>query len=65
MNGLSEKTTENTKIADETIQASEALSNKIKTYNTSQQTHNSKGVLDEGSFDNTITGTNAFSIESV
>lgn len=65
MNGLSEKTTENTKIADETIQASEALSNKIKTYNTSQQTHNSKGVLDEGSFDNPITGTNAFSIESV
>lgn len=65
MNGLSEKTTENTKIADETIQASEALSNKIKTYNTSQQTHNSMGVLDEGSFDNPITGTNAFSIESV
>lgn len=65
MNGLSEKTTENTKIAAETIQASEALSNKIKTYNTSQQTHNSKGVLDEGSFDNPITGTNAFSIESV
>lgn len=65
MSGLSEKTTENTKIADETIQASEALSNKIKTYNTSQQTHNSKGVLDEGSFDNPITGTNAFSIESV
>lgn len=65
MSGLSEKTTENTKIADETIQASEALSNKIKTYNTSQQTHHSKGVLDEGSFDNPITGTNAFSIESV
>lgn len=65
MSGLSEKTTENTKIADETIQASEALSNKIKTYNTSQQTHNSKGVLDGGSFDNPITGTNAFSIESV
>lgn len=65
MNGLSEKTTENTKIAAETIQASEALSNKIKTYNTSQQTHNSMGVLDEGSFDNPITGTNAFSIESV
>lgn len=65
MSGLSEKTTENTKIADATIQASEALSNKIKTYNTSQQTHNSKGVLDEGSFDNPITGTNAFSIESV
>lgn len=65
MSELSEKTTENTKIADETIQASEALSNKIKTYNTSQQTHNSKGVLDEGSFDNPITGTNAFSIESV
>lgn len=65
MSGLSEKTTENTKIADETIQASEALSNKIKTYNTSQQTHNSMGVLDEGSFDNPITGTNAFSIESV
>lgn len=65
MSGLSEKTTENTKIAAETIQASEALSNKIKTYNTSQQTHNSKGVLDEGSFDNPITGTNAFSIESV
>lgn len=65
MSGLSEKTTENTKIADETIQASEALSNKIKTYNTSQQTHNSKGVLDDGSFDNPITGTNAFSIESV
>lgn len=65
MSGLSEKTTENTKIADETIQASKALSNKIKTYNTSQQTHNSKGVLDEGSFDNPITGTNAFSIESV
>lgn len=65
MSGLSEKTTENTKIANETIQASEALSNKIKTYNTSQQTHNSKGVLDEGSFDNPITGTNAFSIESV
>lgn len=65
MSGLSEKTTENTKIADETIQASEALSNKIKTYNTSQQTHNSKGVLDEGSFDNPITGTNSFSIESV
>lgn len=65
MSGLSEKTTENTKIADETIQASEALSNKIKTYNTSQQTHNSNGVLDEGSFANPITGTNAFSIESV
>ena len=65
MSGLSEKTTENIKIADETIQASEALSNKIKTYNTSQQTHNSNGVLDEGSFDNPITGTNAFSIESV
>lgn len=65
MSGLSEKTTENTKIADETIQASEALSNKIKTYNTSQQTHNSNGVLDEGSFTNPITGTNAFSIESV
>lgn len=65
MSGLSEKTTENTKIADETIQASEALSNKIKTYNTSQQTHNSMGVLDEGSFDNPITGTNSFSIESV
>lgn len=65
MSGLSEKTTENTKIAAETIQASEALSNKIKTYNTSQQTHNSMGVLDEGSFDNPITGTNAFSIESV
>lgn len=65
MSGLSEKTTENTKIANETIQASEALSNKIKTYNTSQQTLNSKGVLDEGSFDNPITGTNAFSIESV
>lgn len=65
MSGLSEKTTENIKIADETIQASEALSNKIKTYNTSQQTHNSNGVLDEGSFANPITGTNAFSIESV
>lgn len=65
MSGLSEKTTENTKIADETIQASEALSNKIKTYNTSQQTHNSNGVLDEGSFANPITGTNAFSLESV
>ena len=65
ISGLSEKTTENTKIADETIQASEALSNKIKTYNTSQQTHNSNGVLDEGSFANPITGTNAFSIESV
>ncbi len=65
MSGLSEKTTENTKIADETIQASKALSNKIKTYNTSQQTHNSNGVLDEGSFANPITGTNAFSIESV
>lgn len=65
MSGLAEKTTENTKIADETIQASEALSNKIKTYNTSQQTHNSNGVLDEGSFANPITGTNAFSIESV
>lgn len=65
MSGLSEKTTENTKIADETIQASEALSNKIKTYNTSQQTHNSNGVLDEGSYANPITGTNAFSIESV
>lgn len=65
MSGLTEKTTENIKIADETIQASEALSNKIKTYNTSQQTHNSNGVLDEGSFANPITGTNAFSIESV
>ena len=65
MSGLTKKTTENTKIADETIQASEALSNKIKTYNTSQQTHNSNGVLDEGSFANPITGTNAFSIESV
>ena len=65
MSGLSEKTTENIKIADETIQASKALSNKIKTYNTSQQTHNSNGVLDEGSFANPITGTNAFSIESV
>ena len=65
ISGLSEKTTENTKIADETIQASEALSNKIKTYNTSQQTHNSNGVLDEGSYANPITGTNAFSIESV
>ena len=65
MSGLSEKTTENIKIADETIQASEALSNKIKTYNTSQQTHNSNGVLDEGSYANPITGTNAFSIESV
>lgn len=65
MSGLSEKTTENIKIADETIQASEALSNKIKTYNTSQQTHNSNGVLDEGSFANPITGTNSFSIESV
>ncbi len=65
MSGLSEKTTENTKTANETIQASEALSNKIKTYNTSQQTHNSNGVLDEGSLENPITGTNAFSIESV
>lgn len=65
MSGLSEKTTENTKTANETIQTSEALSNKIKTYNTSQQTHNSNGVLNDGSFDNPITGTNAFSIESV
>lgn len=65
MSGLSEKTTQNSKTADETIQASEALSTKIKTYNTSQQQHSTQGVLDSGSFDNPITGTNAFSIESV
>lgn len=65
MSGLSEKTTENTKTANETIQASEALSNKIKTYNTNQQKYNTQGVVDSGSLDNPITGTNAFSIEAV
>ena len=63
MKGLSEKTSENTKIASETIQASEALSNKNKTYNTSSQQYKIQGVLGAGSFDNPISGTNSFSIE--
>lgn len=65
MKGLSEKTSENTKIATETIQASEALSNKNKTYNTSSQQYKIQGVLGAGSFDNPISGTNSFSIENV
>lgn len=65
MNGLSEKTTENTKIADETIQASEALSNKIKTYNTQQQKYTVQGVISSGPLDSPISETNSFSIESV
>lgn len=65
MKGLSEKTSENTKIASETIQASEALSNKNKTYNTSSQQYKIQGVLGAGSFDNPISGTNSFSIENV
>lgn len=65
MSGLSEKTTENTKIADETIQASEALSNKIKTYNTQQQKYTVQGVISSGPLDSPISETNSFSIESV
>lgn len=65
MNGLSEKTTENTKIAAETIQASEALSNKIKTYNTQQQKYTVQGVISSGPLDSPISETNSFSIESV
>lgn len=65
MKGLSEKASENTKIASETIQASEALSNKNKTYNTSSQQYKIQGVLGAGSFDNPISGTNSFSIENV
>lgn len=65
MNGLSEKTTENTKIADETIQASEALSNKIKTYNSQQQKYTVQGVISSGPLDSPISETNSFSIESV
>lgn len=65
MKGLSEKMSENTKIASETIQASEALSNKNKTYNTSSQQYKIQGVLGAGSFDNPISGTNSFSIENV
>lgn len=65
MSGLSEKTTENTKIADETIQASEALSNKIKTYNTQQQKYTAQGVISSGPLDSPISETNSFSIESV
>lgn len=65
MNGLEAKTTENVKIASETIQASEALSNKNKTYNTSSQQYKIQGVLGAGSFDNPISGTNSFSIENV
>lgn len=65
MSGLSEKTTENTKIAAETIQASEALSNKIKTYNTQQQKYTVQGVISSGPLDSPISETNSFSIESV
>lgn len=65
MSGLSEKTTENTKIADETIQASEALSNKIKTYNSQQQKYTVQGVISSGPLDSPISETNSFSIESV
>ena len=65
MSGLSEKTTENIKIADETIQASEALSNKIKTYNTQQQKYTVQGVISSGPLDSPISETNSFSIESV
>lgn len=65
MNGLEAKTTENVKIASETIQASEALSNKIKTYNTSSQQYKTQGILGAGSLDNPISGTNSFSIENV
>lgn len=65
MSGLSEKTTENTKIADETIQASKALSNKIKTYNTQQQKYTVQGVISSGPLDSPISETNSFSIESV
>lgn len=65
MSRLSEKTTENTKIADETIQASEALSNKIKTYNTQQQKYTVQGVISSGPLDSPISETNSFSIESV
>lgn len=65
MSGISEKTTENTKIADETIQASEALSNKIKTYNTQQQKYTVQGVISSGPLDSPISETNSFSIESV
>lgn len=65
MSGLSEKTTENTKIAGETIQASEALSNKIKTYNSQQQKYTVQGVISSGPLDSPISETNSFSIESV
>lgn len=65
MSGLSEKTTENTKIAAETIQASEALSNKIKTYNSQQQKYTVQGVISSGPLDSPISETNSFSIESV
>lgn len=65
MSGLSEKTTENIKIADETIQASEALSNKIKTYNSQQQKYTVQGVISSGPLDSPISETNSFSIESV
>ena len=65
ISGLSEQTTENTKIADETIQASEALSNKIKTYNTQQQKYTVQGVISSGPLDSPISETNSFSIESV
>ena len=65
MSELSEKTTENTKIAEETIQASEALSNKIKTYNTQQQKYTVQGVISSGPLDSPISETNSFSIESV
>lgn len=65
MSGLTKKTTENTKIADETIQASEALSNKIKTYNSQQQKYTVQGVISSGSLDSPISETNSFSIESV
>lgn len=65
MSGLTKKTTENTKIADETIQASEALSNKIKTYNSQQQKYTVQGVISSGPLDSPISETNSFSIESV
>ncbi len=65
MSGLTKKATENTKIADETIQASEALSNKIKTYNTQQQKYTVQGVISSGPLDSPISETNSFSIEEV
>lgn len=65
MSGLTKKTTENTKIADETIQASEALSNKIKTYNSQEQKYTVQGVISSGPLDSPISETNSFSIESV